>query len=150
MTKEDFDLAKGFMFTDIEREIQLAQRKQGIKGVHSGGGNFLAALGLLCYTEFAGGLLEDGGSCEKFCCFLYRMGKEYENFDKQHDVYKNFRCGLAHEYFVKKKTTIYMPALKEFVCGVGLESDGSYYFAVGKYFEDFQKALILLQKELYP
>jgi hypothetical protein len=47
------------MFSDIEREIQLArahrQKLQNL-GVIAGGGNFLAALGLLCYTEFGGKL----------------------------------------------------------------------------------------------
>jgi hypothetical protein len=37
-----------FIFRDIEREITLGRRP--------GGGNLLAALGLLCYTEVLGGV----------------------------------------------------------------------------------------------
>ena len=67
MNKELFLQAKVFIFSDIQREIALAKASQceekqqllGALGIKPGGGNFLAALGLLCYTEFAGGLKND-------------------------------------------------------------------------------------------
>jgi hypothetical protein len=60
LSKARFTQAKLFICTDIEREIQLATAdKTALQslGVHPGGANFLAALGLLCYTEFFGKLL---------------------------------------------------------------------------------------------
>jgi hypothetical protein len=46
----------GAMFTDIEREIKWG--RANFRGESDeGGGNFLAALGLLCYTEALGKLM---------------------------------------------------------------------------------------------
>lgn len=59
MSRDEFLVAKGFIFADVEREIQLARVDPAALralGVRPGGGNFLAALGLLCYTEFGGKL----------------------------------------------------------------------------------------------
>ena len=39
-----------WMFSDIQREIDLARSNKRA-------GNFLCALGLLCYTEFMGGIV---------------------------------------------------------------------------------------------
>ncbi len=95
----------GFMCADIEREIAIARSGQLA-------GNFLCALGLLVYTEFMGGLLlRKLGSKETsklFNAFFDYMGPSYKNFRNNHNVYKVFRCGLAHEYFVKHKCTIFM------------------------------------------
>jgi hypothetical protein len=84
-------------------------------GLTSGGGNFLAALGLLCYTEF-GGKLRFGGkradgrdvASANFNQFFDCLGPAYQTFRAQHNVYDLFRCGLAHEYYVKKNCTIAM------------------------------------------
>ena len=43
----------GFIFNDIKREVDLARSGDG-------GGNFLAGLGLLCYTEFMGTIVLKG------------------------------------------------------------------------------------------
>ena len=59
-----FKQAKTFIYLDIEREIKLAyaSENESIKevlmkmNIPSGGGNFLAAMALLSYTEFAGKL----------------------------------------------------------------------------------------------
>jgi hypothetical protein len=59
MTRDEFVQAKLFIFSDVEREIQLAKaQKNSLQalGINPGGRNFLAALGLLCYTEFGGKL----------------------------------------------------------------------------------------------
>jgi len=61
----DIKEIKLFIYSDIEREIQLARatedpiKKEEIEKlqINTGGGNFLAALGLLCYTEFIGKLI---------------------------------------------------------------------------------------------
>jgi hypothetical protein len=59
MTRDEFNQAKLFMFSDVDREIELAKADGNAlqaAGVSPGGGNFLAALGLLCFTEFGGKL----------------------------------------------------------------------------------------------
>jgi hypothetical protein len=118
MTKEEFIQGKHFIFSDIDREIQLAKADgpalQAL-GVNPGGGNFLAALGLLCYTEFGGKLQfnvtrADGSdvASANFNQFFDLLGTDYQALRKQHKVYDIFRCGLAHEYYVKESCTIQM------------------------------------------
>ena len=64
MNKEDFSQAKDFIFSDIERELQLAR------------------------TD---------------------LGTDYKTFRiLGNDDYGIFRCGLAHEYYVKRNCTIFM------------------------------------------
>jgi hypothetical protein len=83
MTSQEFDRARLFIFTDIRREISLGRASESDAGktalssicVPSGGGNFLAALGLLCYTEFAGKLKykckkADGTRTSIFCSMI--------------------------------------------------------------------------------
>ncbi len=136
----------GFMFSDIQREINLAR-----SGV--GGGNFLAALGLLCYTEFMGAVQncneptprkEDKG---KFDLFFDALGSQYDALNKKINAYDIFRCGMAHEYFVKKSCTIAMLD-KGAPCGIVRDPDGHYYFVVEKYFEDFRAACRRLYQRL--
>jgi hypothetical protein len=141
----DFLQAGDFIFADIQREINLAKSKNNA-------GNFLCALGLLCYTEFAGGIKRknfgDKESKNNFNLFFRELGKKYEELLNHHDVYKIFRCGLAHEYYVKKHCIIYMLKGKEDRIGIGINSDGMYYFVVEKYFEDFKKAFGKLANEI--
>lgn len=166
------------MCTDIERELDL---------VRSGGsgGNALCALGLMAYTEFMGSLLppsrkpEEAGARKIFDAFFRELGPCYVDLiDNQGvNVYKIFRCGLAHEYFVKGSCTIAMlnstPGRIEVFgeyedysnqayrkdssyiekpsdCGIGLAENGSYFFIVEKYFEDFRRACEDLLLELSP
>jgi len=88
----------GYMYDDIQRELDIA--------VSGTAGNFLCALGLLCYTEFMGGLKlrkfsqSNGEASKRFNTFFDYLGQEYRDFGKQCNVYKVFRCGLAHQYFV--------------------------------------------------
>lgn len=64
MNQAAFKQAMLFAFSDVRREIALAkvsETEDGRKalervGVPPGGGNFMAALALLCYPEFAGKL----------------------------------------------------------------------------------------------
>lgn len=171
ITKEEFKEAKLFIRSDIEREMQLAKVSTGIFGkqilrwlkIHPGGGNFLAALGLLCYTEFAGKLVHEILNGQPpppkwankiyFGCFLDSMGQGYLDFRKKEDVYGRFRCGMAHSYHVgpkgallRKDFAIYMQNNKKQI-GIGKEN-GIYFFVVEKYFEDFMKAFTQLEQEL--
>jgi hypothetical protein len=110
---------------------------------------------LLCYTEFAGKLMFNRRgingkeiASENFNNFFDLLGPEYSSFRQTHNVYDIFRCGLAHEYFTKHSCTIAMVATGT-NCGLGVNSDGRYYFAVELYARDLRKAFEDLQVALY-
>jgi hypothetical protein len=165
-----------WMCRDIEREIEWAKNDQDA-------GNALCALGLLAYTEFMGKLLLAFNSVhvkndsEYFDAFLRYMGPEYTQLidKKKVNVYKIFRCGLAHEYFIKRDCKIAMlnstpgrlkiaePSSstnplstkrklsyvnKPAKCGLGIANNGGYWFIVEKYYEDFRKACERIYREL--
>jgi hypothetical protein len=138
----------GFIFSDIQREIDLAREGRG-------GGNFLSALGLLCCTEVLGGFItgswELGMSKKNFDSFFDRLGTEYETFRQNilpDDPYRLFRCGMVHQYGMKGPGKIMMLKRKE-TCGVWKDNtDGRYAFSVEKYFEDFSAAGRKLYEEL--
>jgi hypothetical protein len=158
MTRDEFIQTKIFMFSDVEREVQLARADETALqaiGVNPGGGNFLAALGLLCYTEFGGklrfGVKRSDGTdvaSANFNQFFDLLGLFYKSFRSQHNVYDIFRCGLAHEYYVKKSCTIAMLAS---VPGpvIGADPSGRYFFVVENYCRDLKKAFDDLQVLLY-
>ena len=158
MTRDEFIQAKLFIFSDVEREIQLVRadgKALQALGVTPGGGNFLAALGLLCYTEFGGklrfGVKRADGSdvaSANFNQFFDLLGRDYQAFRAKHNVYDIFRCGLAHEYYVKKSCTIYMLA-RGAGPGIGAEPSGRYFFVVESYCGDLRKAFDDLQVHLY-
>lgn len=158
MTRDEFVQAKHFMFSDVCREMQLAKADPKVldaSGVNAGGGNFLAALGLLCYTEFGGklkfGVKRQNGAdvaSANFNQFFDSLGQDYQSFRVSHDVYDIFRCGLAHEYYAKKNTIIAMFA-NEPGPGIGINPLGGYYFVVESYSRDLEKAFDKLQIELY-
>jgi hypothetical protein len=158
MTRDEFVQAKLFMFSDIHREIQLARADPKVleaAGVKSGGGNFLAALGLLCYTEFGGklkfGVKRPNGTdiaSANFNQFFDILGADYQSFRATHNVYDIFRCGLAHEYYVKKTCTIAMLASSPGP-SIGVDSSGHFYFVIESYSRDLEKAFADLQIQLY-
>lgn len=98
----------GYIFNDIENCIKAKA-------------NYTVALALLSYTEFLGALIngnlgEPGNSHKNFNKALeYFEWNEntdyYKDFkitfkdingkEKDGDIYTLFRCGLAHEYFIK-------------------------------------------------
>ncbi|QDV15077.1 hypothetical protein CA51_49880 [Rosistilla oblonga] len=159
MNTDEFEQAKSFIYRDIEREIALARlsndtdavRTLAAHNVAPGGANLLSALGLLCYTEFAGKLEHRHKyASHNFNNFFDKLGRAYSDFRKNgHNVYDIFRCGLAHEYYVKKSCVIAMFGSAD-QAGVGLQADGRYYFIVDRYFRDFQLAFDALEKRLFP
>jgi len=118
----------GFIYHDIDAVID-------------GKANFLAALGLLCYTEFLGGLISPRDSKnipkKRFASFLPYIGKCYVILNKNDKLYDIFRCGLAHEYFIKRSASIVMYKGKNTRCGIIFKND-HWYFVVEKYFDDFR------------
>lgn len=148
MDYEEFVQAKNFIISDIQREIDLAKCGENA-------GNFLCALALLCYTEFAGKIKYqkkksngDDWAAKNFNCFFNDLGPEYKIFRQNYtDVYDNLRCGMAHGYFPKKFSTIVM--LKGHDSMGVIYKDNRYYFIVEKYFEDFKTALVKLEKDIF-
>src|SRR5688572_25893761 len=167
LTRADFEQTRQFIFTDIERELQLARldekqqeqlRTLGIE--HVGGGNLLAALGLLCYTEFAGKLRfgkkkKDGSdaSGENFRLLFDELGADYKKLRKRLrtkrklDVYDVFRCGLVHEYHVKHACTVVMFSTAP---GIGIRElpDDTFVFVVEDYCRDLRAAFPKVEEAL--
>ena len=159
MGKAAFEQAKLFIFSDIERELQLGRASQANEstlrslGITPGCGNFLAALGLLCYTEFGGKLkYRKKTASENFNKFFDYLGPDYKafraSFKRQNEVYDVFRCGLAHEYYVKKSCTIAMLAGGP-GSGIGRDSSGRFYFVVENYCHELKRAFDQLEVDLY-
>jgi len=140
MSKEDFKnffekYVFGFIFSDIKREIELARSGKPA-------GNFLSALGLLCYTEFMGGILKghfSGSTKSRFDAFFNSMGQGYKSLNQRINVYNVFRCGMAHEYLIKENCIIAILKDDE-TLGIGITPEGKYYFVVERYFDDFAAA----------
>ena len=143
--------AKNFIFSDIERELALADSSERflgrlllrLAGVPRGGGNFVAALSLLSYTEYGGRLknndFSDRNSRKNFDDFFGDLGTGYKLLLNQYNVYKIFRCGLAHEYYVKKDCIIVMRSTKPLDAGIGHDGN-QYFFVIEQYYEDFKAA----------
>ncbi len=118
-----------------------------------GNANYLAALGLLCYTEFLGGFVTGNGavggqSARNFKAFLPYLGAEYVAFDREHNTYKLFRCGIAHEYFAKEPAWVFMRSADPSGCGFRMRGD-EYEFVVVSYFRDFQAGAGRLRERLF-
>jgi hypothetical protein len=163
--KADFQAAVTFIRTDIERELQLARLNgdgQLTSVISPGGGNLLAALGLLCYTEFGGKLRfnykkatnptwDDSG--RNFGDFFELLGPDYvafrASFPSPQDVYRIFRCGLAHEYYVKRSCTVFMLDGGH-PCGIGRDSSGRFFLVVETYLAHLLAAFAQLEHHLFP
>ena len=107
----------GFMRSDIRRELDLAASDHG-------GGNVLAALGLVVYTEALGRIRKrnrrraqyPGRTVyeQQFNAAFDIMGPRYRSWRKAFErregmtVYKAFRHGFAHEYAPKVATKVVM------------------------------------------
>jgi hypothetical protein len=135
----------GFIATDIRREIDQARSGKTA-------GNFLCALGLLCYTEVLGGVkrgtLAEGQGKANFNAFFADLGQGYADLlDSGVDVYKIFRCGMAHEYLVKSPAMVSMLKNTE-PAGIAVDVSGHYHFCVERYYEDFIAAARRLESVL--
>ena len=97
----------------------------------------LAALGLVAYTEFLGGILtgdlgRKDASGSNFRAFLPYLGSDYKELARRGvDIYERVRCGLAHEYFIKGESTIWPQASAP--CGIISSANGPTYFIVSVY-----------------
>lgn len=85
MANRDIEQARDFIYRDIEREIALAKATETAEGksflekagVPSGGGNFMAALALLSYTEYAGRLKNNDFSDRLIQQYAVKAGSSY-------------------------------------------------------------------------
>jgi hypothetical protein len=110
--RNEFDrLFRNFIPNDIRRALDDAKA------------NYLAALGLLSYTEILGGFISGNGArtghaARNFKAALQRFPSEYGLVDKalvvidadgkqQTGIYSIVRCGLVHEYGVKAPSIVY-------------------------------------------
>lgn len=152
MNKALIDQAKNFIFSDIDREISLADSSEKLlgrfflrlAGIPLGGGNFVSALSLLSYTEFCGRLKNNdfsGNNSRKcFDDFFCDLGPGYKQLlASKQNIYKIFRCGLAHEYYVKEDCTIAIRTDKRLSAGIGYDGN-KYFFIVDQYYKDFKNA----------
>jgi len=123
------------IYKDIKREIDLACDGDA-------GGRFLAALGLISYTEFMGRLaLKNKESYTKqFKVFFSSMGESYKQLveDKEIDVYRLSRSGLVTAYLSGELDIKMLNS--ESPAGLLVKDDGTYLVVVEKYFEDFTNA----------
>ncbi len=156
---------KGFIYNDIERCLKAEA-------------SHVVALALLSYTEFIGGLISGNlgkkGHAEKnFERSLKYFPEEYRKvnssiqlqyFDKGKPIsrptgiYEVFRCGLVHEYFIKRHVLIYnnpdghadehigilrKEQIIEFPAETGLPPYPSIHleFHTNEYFRDFKSAV---------
>ena len=143
----------GFIFNDIDRCIHARA-------------NYVVALSLLSYTEYIGGLITGklgirnessnnfNAAMEYFECNGDR--KYYKDFKMHYtdennktsdaDIYKIFRCGLVHEYFVKGDSfvhneTSYLPSEDKGVSWELVDGKERLRFHCNAYFRDFRNAV---------
>jgi hypothetical protein len=165
----------GWMCADIEREIQWARESKSAGNALCALGllSYTEAMAYLLPSSRRPG----NGSRQHFDAFFRELGPYYANLlDRgEFNVYDVFRCGLSHEYFVKQTCTIAMlnttpgsievkgsrinegltekhaPTYllaKPVECALGCVPNGSYYFVVEKYYQDFRAACERLYHEL--
>jgi hypothetical protein len=147
-----------FVISDIGREILLAKADRPLEknvlrlvGVLPGGGNWLAAAGLMVYTEAFGKLLkgdENGAAFDGFLGTMYgedfvmqldRKLRDARLTKRETGVYDVFRCGLAHEYWMKGSGQVSM--FGEVEQGIGINKQGLLFMVIARYYKDFCRAL---------
>jgi hypothetical protein len=167
--KEEYEFMKNAIQTDIRREIQLAKRSQTEQWkstckeyeISEGGGNILAALGLLCYTEAFGNIFYNrNGQNNKpsprsyFEAMFDLMGGDYKIFrsdfyrKEEISLFDAFRNGMAHSFGTKVDSSISM--LEEGSqgkgCAFSVAGDG-YKMCVETYFKHLLGAIEKLEEE---
>jgi hypothetical protein len=149
--------AQELMNEDIQKSIELAEIKDK-NGQPKGAPNFLIALGLSCYTEYWGKLLQGlprDKSKECYIVFFRRLGRNYnqnpyEKLIKDNiPVYEDIRCGLVHAYVVDRNCTINLEPSGYAECGICYDAIRDYYiFNIKTYFRDFKNAVCTYLNEL--
>jgi hypothetical protein len=136
----------GFIATDIRREINQARSGKN-------GGQLPLRARLLCYTEVLGGIkrctLAQRQGRANFNAFFSELGEGYVDLLASGvDVYKIFRCGMAHEYLIKSPAMVTMLKNTE-PAGIAVDVNGHYHLCVERYYEDFVAAARRLESDLH-
>lgn len=136
----------GFMATDVHREIESARMGEPA-------GNYLCALALLCYTEILGGIrrgtLAQGESRANFDAFFRDLGPSYATLlDAGENIYRELRCGMAHEFLIKGSATVAMLKKEPETAGIARPDGGPWKFCVEAYMEAFDDAAQRLRDSL--
>lgn len=139
MEKDFCAIPVGWMADDVEKAIKA-------------GANFLAALGLVAYTEALGREVlrtqgvPDPGNQPAFYHFADMMGYRVEIL-KDAKAYDRFRNGLVHEYYIKGNTALIVVDFAEGVDpsgarpGLELNPDGTpVAFVLCPYLRDFKRS----------
>lgn len=138
VTKNELGQFISFAFSDIDNSIEKAKS------------NFLCALGLMCYTEYIGGVIRNKvdiirESKNNFNTALYKMGPGYEKFDELLinltglDTYTMIRCGLVHNYYAKNFMVISAHTKNKSSLGLGFNQDNTPGIAVKNYARDLRE-----------
>ena len=95
---------------------------------------------MLCYTEILGGIhrrtLAAGEAKRNFDTFFRELGPEYAQLlDDGYDIYGWFRCGMAHEYLIKRKATVAMLRGETVPSGVWIDAEGHRFVCIERYFD---------------
>ncbi len=124
------DYIFGYIFNDIENCIKAKA-------------NYTVALALLSYTDFLGGLINGTLGLQRESKIQFNKAIEYFEWNgnksyyknyklqfkdvdfvqKEGDIYTLFRCGLAHEYFIKGDSFVH-------------NNPNGYTDNAGKYYKD--------------
>jgi len=130
------------MFNDIEKTLCLTLDPQ------IGAPNFLLALGLCCYTEYWGKLVQgirksESRSKEAFDTFLKRFDPAYyTNLMAVVDLYVEVRCGLAHSYLIEGRGDTVIDTGYKGLHGIEYNrTTKKYIFWVRAYFDEFKNAV---------
>ncbi len=140
------------MHGDIARELWYARKSthdelHGVyPGPHPGGGNVLAAIGLMCYAEVVGGLMDPNAASDeqRWLTTLKHMGRCYVDLAAKHTrkptAHEIFRHELVHRYSLDRSLGVYMFKGRE-SCGIGYDEDaGQFFIVVERFFDDFARA----------
>jgi len=147
-------------------EIVMGMMDHDLRVAIENKANFLAALGLMVYTEAIGGVVtghlgEDGHVRENFEAALPWLGPSYVETDAflkrksrsgKDGLYKVVRCGLAHEYFIKGAATIWRHAENPRPpCAILVElKSGQIHLIADTYREDLMAGATRIRSRLLP
>ena len=116
------------------------------------GALYLSALGIASYSEYLGGLLTNnlGSNGDNFKAFFLRMNPNYPKMNNDVNLYKRIRCGLVHEYFIKKSANIRSLQKEETTKdGVILHQDGRLEIIIDNLFNEFKNTTKGVKSEIH-
>lgn len=131
-------------FDSLDKIIEFINTD--IAGCMRCGVNLSLALVLSAYTEFFGHLLIGTAQSEKsYNAWLRFMGEPYNDLlDNGYKLYDTIRCGLVHEYTMKKRAFIFT---ERGFPGIEIKN-GAIYFNNLQYSEEFLDSIDRYRKKI--